>query len=557
VSDSELEEARKAVDEFLLSEDSTKLEDIIKDLGSRADDSWIYDYWVKAHLQVREPLTPHTNVPIIYENEKLLALDVIQRIAVIMHCTASVYKNFKENDQGCYWINNKRYSTDQFHGLLASMNNIKETMDTYYINDKSSEHIVFTYRNHFYTVQVLRDGEVVSANDVAKTLNQIVSETSEPMYPNANFVTVGVDRDEAGRILSEILISEENQESYQKIKDAIIVMNYDDAVSGNVYEELDNASYHKEHVNRWHGKGLQFSCTENGVFSFIADHSFVDGGTEIYFVNQLKQFIEEHDLSFDVYENNQMGDMIVKEIGFDLTDEIKSRLIDMKEGFDKCMNSFATRYVEFEGLSRSGLKENGILSGDGFIHLAFQVAQYMTYNHINNTYISVDARKFFRGRTECNRPVSNESCRFAEAFTKKEIGKAELLTMMNGALNEHHRRSKLCQAGKGVNRYLYVLESVFKEYGTSLGIMEKPSLFETEAYKIIGSNHLSTTSFGHPDMKYLYFPPVVPNGFGIFYMVADQSFMIITAYEKEVETMDQMIVNLQMCIEGMLDLIGS
>ncbi|WBW96461.1 choline/carnitine O-acyltransferase [Oceanirhabdus sp. W0125-5] len=550
VSSEELEEAKKAVDRFLSTEHSKKLEEKIKELGNREEDSWIFDYWVKSHLLVRAPLTPHTNVPIIYENKKLLQFEVLERIAILMNATASVYKDFKENGTGEYWIKNKNYSSDEFHGLLASINHIKAEMDEYYINDECSQFIVFTYKNHLYNVQVIRDGDVVSVGEILNTLKNIVSSTLEPLVPNANYVTIGVDRDAAGKVLEKILENNSNNTAYEQVKDAIMVMNYDDIEVNGVYEELDNASCNREYVNRWHGKGMQFSCTKNGIFSFIADHSFVDGGTEIYFINKLKSYIEENTFSFEELTTRT----IAEEIIFDLSDDIKKVLLDLKEEFDQCMDSFQTRYVNFDGLTRERLKEKGILSGDGFIHLAFQAAQYMTYNRINNTYISVDARRYFRGRTEVNRPVSKESVHFVKEFLKKEKSSEELCELMKAALDEHHRRVKLCQSGNGVNRYLYVLESVFNDYGKEMGIHEKPELFNTKAFKAIASNHLSTTSFGHPDMKYLYFPPVQEHGFGIYYFVGVESFMIITAFEEDVEALENFIDNLQECIKGMLEL---
>lgn len=550
VSPEELEEARESVEKFLGTEGSTKLEEKIQELGRREEDSWIYDYWVKAHLLVRAPLTPHTNVPIIYENKKLLEFEVIERIAILMHSAAAVYKEFKENGAGAYTVKNKLYSSDEFHGLLASINDIKKGMDEYYINDECSEFIVFSYRNHLYNIQVIEGGELVSAGGILNTLKNIISMELEPLVPNANYVTIGVDRDDAAEALKKILTDEGNQKSYQLIKDAILVMNYDDIEVSGVYEELDNASYNREYVNRWHGKGFQFSCTRNGVFSFIADHCFVDGGTEVYFIDKMKRYIEEKSFSFEEAAPHSA----VEEIEFNLSEEVKNSLLNLKEEFDRCMDSFKAKYVDFEGLNREVLRERGILSGDGFIHLALQVAQYMTYERINNTYISVDARRFFRGRTESNRPVSKESVYFAEELIKKGRSKEELYQLMKDALDEHHRRVKLCQVGEGVNRYLYVLESIYEDFGKEMGIEKKPELFKTNAFKEMGSNHLSTTSFGHPDMKYLYFPPVQEHGFGIYYFVGRESFMIITAYNEDLDVMEEMIENLKISISMMLEL---
>ncbi|PIC63487.1 hypothetical protein CSV79_11450 [Sporosarcina sp. P13] len=550
VSAVELDEAKIAVDEFITTKDFRKLDKKIQELGSTENDSWIYNYWVKMHLLIREPLSPHTNVPIIYHNDKLATLSVTERMAVLIHSTATIYNEFTNKGTGEYWMNNKRYSSDQFHGLLAAINDIKVGIDQYYINSSKSEHIVFSYRNHFYHMRVIENGQVVSYGQILQSIDEILSCTPEPLIPNVNYVTIGVDRDQAANVLSTILLNEENQQSYQKIKDAIMVMNYDDAVSDTALEQLHQACYNREHVNRWHGKGLQFSCSKNGQFSFVIDHAFVDGGTEIYFIELLKQTIDEATISFG--HSNQAPR--IERLLFDISNEEKQSLLHFKEEFDQCMDSFEARYVDFNQLSRSILKEKGILSGDGFFHLALQVAQYVTYQQIHNTYISVDVRKYFRGRTESNRPVSKESVHFAHEFVKKVKSKKELQDLMKKALDEHHRRVKLCQSGEGVNRYLYVLESVYKDFGESMGIAEQPSLFDTTAFKEIANNRLSTTSFGHPDIKYIYFPPVVSNGFGIYYMVAEQSFMIMTAFTDEIETMDQLITNLQNVITELLAL---
>lgn len=556
VSDFEMKQADEAVKVFLESQDSKKLETFIADMGKKKDDSWIFDYWVKSHLKIRDPLSPHTNVPIIYENDKLLRFEVVERMAMVIHGIANVYKAFKEKQPSVYTLQNKTYSTDQFHGLLASMNNIQKGIDSYTINEKCSDHIVFTCMNRFFSVKVIEDGHVVDIGKILMQLKEIIRRATAAKYPNVNLVTIGVNRDKAADLLEELMEVEQNRTAYKIIEEAIFIMNYDDIVSKSVYEQLNNASYHKEYVNRWHGKGLQFSCSKNGVLSMIADHSFVDGGTEIYLVDQLKQEIEAQKFIVDDCKLWDENSNSIKEIQFYITDKQGEKLHELKTEYDECMKEFETRYVEFEGLNRYSLKEKNILSGDGFIHVAFQLAQYKTFRRVYNTYISVDARRYFRGRTECNRPVSNSSIDFVKSFDEQDRSREQLVGMLHDALDEHHKRVKTCQAGNGVNRYMYVLEAVYEEFGDALGIKKRPKLFDTKAFSVMGSNHLSTTSFGHTDTKYLYFPPVIPEGFGIFYMVDTTSFMIITAYEEKVDLMENFIQNLHISINEMLELIN-
>lgn len=551
ISNEEMEQTKKGVADFLVSEDSKKLSEKLIELGSRKDDSWIFDYWVKSHLEIRGPLTPHTNVPIIYENKKLLNYEISERIAILMHYAAKIYMNFKKNGARAYTLKNKVYSSDEFHGVLASMNEIKPKIDTYYINDSISKNIVFLHMNRFFNIQVIENGEVVPIEKINNSIKEILSKDLSPAIPNINYVTLGLDRDVSGVLLEEILETSGNRSAYNKVKDSILVFNYDDLELNGVYEELEGASYNKYCVNRWHGKGTQFNCSKNGVMSVIIDHSFADGGIELYFIEQLRKKIDDNEIIIKNIDEKAC----VEELSFEIDEDMKSKLNRLKVEFDGCMNSFKTKYVPLDNLTRTGLKERGVLSGDGFIHIAFQLAQYLTTNEIKNTYVSVDNRKYFRGRTESNRPVSQESINFVKEIVKENCSKETVTELMHLALNEHHRRVKECQSGDGVNRYLFVLEEIYKDYKEELEIKEKPEFFNLEALKAISSNHLSTTSIGHPDMKYLYFPPVQDGGLGIYYFVDNKSFIIITAFNEDEEMLNGFTKNLQIAVDKILECI--
>ncbi len=198
-------QAKVAVEKFLNSELAPRLECIIDELGHRKNNSWIFDYWVEAHLKVRNPLTPHTNVPVIYENDALDTYDPLQKMAIIIHAVTSIYKDFKENGTRAYTLYNKTYSSDQFHGVLASINHIKEDLDTYYINNTCSENMVFLYKNHIHNIPVIIDNQVISVGRIYLALKSITSLQMTPQIPNVNYVTIGVNRDKAGQVLKKYL----------------------------------------------------------------------------------------------------------------------------------------------------------------------------------------------------------------------------------------------------------------------------------------------------------------------------------------------------------------
>ena len=531
--------AQDSVYQLLHSEVGNTLEKRLNELGDKPNDSWIYDYWVKAHLDTRAPLTPHTNVPILYENDKVKGFDNVMKAALVMHTIAVIYLEQKLNPNYSYVLNNKRYSTDQFNGLLASINHIQSESDAYYINDHISEYIVLSHKNRFFKIQMIEADAVVPLGKIYHTIQKIMS--SDDPSTLMNYLTVEPDRNQAGLLLTELLKREINKTSYQIIKDAIIVFNLDSSSPITMVEKLDCASYCHTDVNRWQGKGLQFSLTGNGHLSFIADHAFVDGGTELYLVEKMSQLLESS--SFEI-ETDEMT--VFEHLKFD-TSDYNDQLLQMKKNFDRCMNSFTTRIINLD-FSRTQLKKNGVLSADGFAHVAFQLAQQLTFDKIYNTYISVDNRSYFRGRTECNRPVSDESKHFVESVIN---GTGNLKELLFKALEEHYHRTQLCKTGKGVNRYLFVLEELYKENKDEMDPLELITFFKTDAYKIMCENRLSTTSFTHKDVKGLYFPPVQDNGFGIYYVIGEESYGVITSYNDYADELDRYIKHLKTAIQEM------
>lgn len=549
ISEKEFIEAGKLTKEFLESDDSRKFEEKIKDLANRPNNSWIFDYWVKFHLKVRDPLVPYTNVPIVYENSKIKDLNLVEKAAALVYGVAKTYCDFKKNGSGEYFIGKKRYSSDQFHGVLASINHIQRDVNKFFINDDLSRNVVVLYKNHIYSLDVVKDiDKVYDFGHIYNSINEIYSQDIEAILPNINFVTAEPDRNLAGDYLVEILKDSRNKDQYEKIKDAIFVINLDGNNPTNSIDELYTACMDIENFNRWHGKGLEFSISENGVISFAVDHSFADGGTEVYLINQISKFMD----NLDFEKTNES--LEYEELKFHLKDEMNLKLIQSFKDYKKSMDCFTARYVELESLTRDKLRENGVLSGDGFIHIAMQAAQMMTNNKIENTYIPVDVRSYFKGRTEVNRPVTMESVEFVRELlnpTRDLKGQKE---MMLEALNTHYKRTMLCREGKGVNRYLYVFEQIYNDYKYELGLKEMPAILESPAYKAISLNKISTTSFGHEDIKYVYFPPVTEGGLGIYYMVGDKSFIFITSFNEDVEMMDNFNKNLKYCVDKMMEI---
>lgn len=551
IAQEEYIQAKNLVDSFINSDDAKKLDKKIQEIGSKSDDSWIFNYWFKTYLKSRQPFVPHTNVPMVYKNLHIDKFTVIEKAASLIYGVANTYCDFKENGSGEYYIGKKRFSSDQFHGTLASINHIQKDMNSYYINSGFSTNVVVLYKNHIYSLEVIDNkNKVYSLDAIYNSLKAIYSDSISPILSNINFVTAEPNRDLAGDYLREILENTRNEENYQKIKDSIFILNLDEDTPNSPIDELYCACMDTENFNRWHGKGLEFSISKNATISFVIDHSFCDGGTAVYLVDQINPFIKN--LEF----NESIDKISYDELLFHIDDEMSLNLIKSFEDYKNIMDTFTASYIDLENLSRTRLREYGILSGDGFFHMALQAAQKMTYGDIQNTYISVDMRMFFRGRTDSNRSVTLESIAFVEELLSSQGDILKQKKLLEIALNAHHGRNVLCRSGKGVDRYLYLLEQVYDEFKDELDIKQNPPILDSAAYKTFALNKIVATSFGHENLKYSYFPPANKASLGMYYIVSDKSFAIITSFNEDVETTNKFSKNLKYSIDKMLEIIS-
>lgn len=546
VNDDELAQAKEEVKRFQAMEQFPALERKMDELAEGSDDSYIYDYWVKGHLGFRDPICPYTSVPILYDNPVIRDLSQAEKAAALLFATAEIYRVFRRDGNGAYTIGKKTYSNDELFGALASINHIARGRDIMYISDEVSRHSLVLHKNHIYTVEVTApDGSPVPYGSLLNTVNAILNDAAEGLEVNFNTLTSEPERDVAGDLLAELLAVPGNAEEYEIIKTAVAVVNLDTCAPEDTLQKLYTTCGDPLWFNRFDGKGTQFNVAANGAMSFIIDHTYCDGGIEVYLVKRVGEILREMDFSPAARQAAH------RELQFHL-DGFEDRLRRCFARFRGKMGAFDARFVSFPGLDRTILRERGILSGDGFMHIALQAAQQMTWNDIRNTYISVDCRKFFRGRTEVNRPVTHASKAFVAALLDDAVSAGDRHQLMIAALDAHHERTQQAQSGMGVNRYLFTVREVCKDYAQELGFTEQPTFFQSEGFARICEDRLSCTSFGNEDMKGCYYPPVMPHGLGVFYHIDKESYVITTAFLEDGDMLDRFDENLRTAIAKML-----
>ncbi|KAI0181966.1 choline/Carnitine O-acyltransferase [Hypoxylon sp. FL1284] len=236
---------------------------------------------------------------------------------------------------------------------------------------------------------------------------------------------------------------------------------------------------------------------------------------------------------------------------------------------------------EFECLDFSGYGKNYITSAgfspDAFVQMAFQAAYYGLYGRIECTYEPSMTKAYLHGRTEAIRTVSDESVNFVQLFWADGPAE-EKIEVLRKACQLHVNSTRECSKGRGCDRHLYALFCVWQRYldaegsrspssagysspvengseqdsvagsfgqdstlamtdggrsrqrGDSVNSRyadsQVPAIFADNGWDKLNNTILSTSNCGNPSLRQFGFGPTSGGGFGIGYIIKDESINI-------------------------------
>ncbi len=147
--------------------------------------------------------------------------------------------------------------------------------------------------------------------------------------------------------------------------------------------------------------------------------------------------------------------------------------------------------------------------------MTIMIAYYRLYGEVVNSYESVLTKRFFHGRTEAMRSTTTLAKRLMKCWSSQASSEEEKLSALRDACKSHSKLVKEAAAGYGVDRHLYALKCIGEQNDT------RPDLFTSEAWSALNHTVLSTSNCGNPSLRLFGFGPVVPDGFGIGYIIKD------------------------------------
>jgi carnitine O-acetyltransferase len=336
-------------------------------------------------------------------------------------------------------------------------------------------------------------------------------------------------------------------------------------------------------TNRWYDK-LQIIVCKNGSAGINFEHTGVDGHTVLRFASDV---YTDTILRYAKSINGQapslwastspdpskrdpesFGDVSTTphKLEWDMVPELstalrfaETRLADLIQ-----QNEFQT--LDFHAYGSNFIKAHGF-SPDAFVQMAFQAAYYGLYGRVECTYEPAMTKMFLHGRTEAIRSVTDEAVKFVQSFWA-ENPPAQKVEALKKATQKHTNITKECSKALGQDRHLYALYCVWQRaldedgaeaasagmssngYSSDAGSppasprsdshsngpangspipqapQQMPAIFADSGWDKINNTIISTSNCGNPSLRQFGFGPTSGDGFGIGYIIKDDSISI-------------------------------
>ncbi|KAK1481443.1 choline/Carnitine O-acyltransferase [Colletotrichum cuscutae] len=255
----------------------------------------------------------------------------------------------------------------------------------------------------------------------------------------------------------------------------------------------------------------------------------------------------------------------------------ETRLADLIE-----QNEFKT--LDFKHYGKNFMTSMGY-SPDAFVQMAFQAAYYGLYGRVECTYEPAMTKIFLHGRTEAIRSVSDESVNFVQTFWADNPAEHKVEALRK-ACQRHVNSTRECAKAEGCDRHLYALfctwqrsmddelsgssngysspidalseqdvnesavgspgrDSVLSLNGAELqssstgrargdstnsrngnNQASMPQIFADSGWDKLNNTIMSTSNCGNPSLRQFGFGPTSGDGFGIGYIIKDESISI-------------------------------
>ncbi|WP_158233964.1 choline/carnitine O-acyltransferase [Sporosarcina sp. P34] len=531
VNDEQLKETTKVVNHFFkVGGDAEKLQKKLYELDAKIEGSWLKPLWDDMYLTYRDPLPKGMHFNILLDNKKhenrYTRAELAGRVSRLI---TELYHLIIDGEVAPVIQNGVPLDMSQYKKFFKSIRIPRVERDEFRLAafEKRNNHVIILYKRNVYKVNVTNsEGEIYQSSEIATAIERAFQEEQSEGANVGIFTTA--KRDEAAKLYDQLTVSKVNADHLQTIADSLIVISMDEE-SSNSEEAIENLMLNG--TNKYFDKTIQVILTNKGELGYSIEHSSVDGTTIFAVISYVNEGLESEEPE-TIYTTEPTR---MEKQQWELSAEIEKSLKRFETDHAKVKKEFFIKNRTFNSFGSDEIKKMN-LSPDAFFHMALQIAQYRTFGVCRSVYEPVSVRAFYQGRTECARATSMEKLNLVKAIENGEESNEALYMLMQQASLAHTNRIIMCREGLGVERHMYGLEQMYKLHGGDIGMTDPPALFSDAGYLAMRHDFISTSGMAYDNVKYRIFGPVVEGGFGLAYILLDQTISInISSHADEAE----------------------
>ncbi|AOA64218.1 Carnitine acetyltransferase [Komagataella phaffii CBS 7435] len=515
----------KVIDDFFKT-DGPKLQERLQTLA-KSERNWLAKYWDNvAYLDYRDPVSPfvsyffnhkdHRNIP--FRGDQLKKAAALTREVVLFAQAVheeSLAPEVIKPRVGAANQTPTAFCMESFRWMFNNGRVPGAPSDTniQYDPSKNSYVTVISHGNFYVLNHHDSQGNPLSEADLYQQLTEIKKHSL--VNKQGEIAPVGVltssNRDVWYNNYSELIQSPLNKNNIELINASTFVLALD-SDSPVTIEEKSRRSWHGNGANRWFDKPVQMFVAENGSSGFLGEHSKMDGTPTLGLNDYVNKKLKSETYSF---ETASTSDKQWKFLNWDITPATQTAIKQELATFDQTVNSLDIRVWQYPGLGKSLIKKFK-LSPDAFIQMLIQLAYYKMTGISRPTYESASTRKFFRGRTETCRSVSKESLEYVKKWQDANVSDAEKVAAFRNAVSSHLNYITKASNGQGCDRHLFGLKQQYQSGETVHELFTDPICAYSQHW------FLSTSQLSSEEFNGYGWSPVVPDGYGLAYMVNNE-----------------------------------
>ncbi|KAG0367196.1 Carnitine O-acetyltransferase mitochondrial [Mortierella sp. AD032] len=527
LNDKEFAETTAAVAEF--QKPGGVGEELQKRLLAKANDpktvNWLEDWWNDlAYFGYRDPVVIYVSYFYAYKDD-LLRRKPTQRAAAIIQAAMDFRRQVVDESLAPEMAKKQPLDSSTYKYMFNACRYPAKPSDFELAFDPAqNNHVAVVRHNQFYTFDLVKDGKVLSTADIEAQLDAIVKLAGDRKDPSIGVLTSD-NRDiwtEARKTL--INAGSQNEELLRKIESSVFLLCLDDS-SPVTRDEVSRACWHGDGRNRFFDKALQFIVFENGKAGFMGEHSTMDGTPTCrlndYVLTNLAQNKIDHGAA-TVSSNLQTP----QKLNFAFNTAVHKAIETSEKNFEELIGKHGLHVQNYEGYGK-GLIKKFKCSPDAYVQMIIQLAYFKMHGVSRPTYESAQVRKFQHGRTETCRTVSTDSVAWVKAMEDPHVSAADKTALFKKALGSHVEYMGNAVEGKGVDRHLLGLRLSLKSHES------KPAMFSQEIFSKSCHWNLSTSQLSGEHFDGYGWGEVVPDGYGVAYMVNEHNLSFNVASMKE------------------------